>query len=252
MTDGFSLDFSKVEKDIPIPLYYQIKQMLLSAIQQGNLSGGDMIPTELEFCERCGVSRPTIRQALSELVAEGYLYRLKGKGTFVAMPKIDARFLNKLQSFNQEMQQKGLTPSTKVLAVEVIPGRSPANEKLNISASQKLIYLERLRFANGEPIVYLETFLPYHPYEKLLEQDFTASSLYSLLEDLYRVRVSHVNREIEAVNATQKEAALLDTVKNKALCLVKTVACTDQGLPVEYSVARYRGDRNKFSVELYR
>lgn len=252
MAEELALDLFVVEKDTPVPLYYQIKQTLLAAIQSGKLKGGDMIPTELEFCERCGVSRPTIRQALSELVSDGYLYRLKGKGTFVAVPKIDARFLNKLQSFNQEMQQKGLLPSTKVMTLEVVQGKGAINEKLSIPASQKLIYLERVRYANGVPIVYLETYLPYHPYERLMEQDFNITSLYSQLEELYHVRVSHVVREIEAVNASSREAALLEIVKNQALCLVTTVAYADQGAPLEYSVARYRGDRNKFSVELYR
>lgn len=250
--DGNAIDLYKIDKDTPVPLYYQIKQLILTAINEGQFKGGDMLPTELEFCEQCGVSRPTIRQALSELVAEGYLYRLKGKGTFVAMPKIDARFLNKLQSFNQEMQQKGLQPSTKVLSLELVNGRSPINEKLLVAPTQKLIYLERVRFADGEPIVYLETYLPYSPYKELLQEDFVNNSLYSLLEDHYSIHVTRVLREIEAVNATQREAGLLEISKNKALCLVKTVAYTDRGMPVEFSVARYRGDRNKFSVELQR
>jgi GntR family transcriptional regulator len=250
--DGNLANLYKIDKDTPVPLYYQIKQLILTAIHEGQFKGGDMIPTELEFCEQCGVSRPTIRQALSELVAEGYLYRLKGKGTFIAMPKIDARFLNKLQSFNQEMQQKGLHPSTKVLSIESINGRNPINEKLNIAPTQKLIYLERVRYADGEPIVYLETYLPLNPFKDLLQEDFIHNSLYSLLMDHYNINVIRVLREIEAVNATQREASLLNISKSKALCLVKTVAYTDRSMPVEFSVARYRGDRNKFSVELQR
>ena len=74
-------NFLKVDKGIPVPLYYQIKQGILQAIQEGALKVEDMIPTEAELCEICGISRPTIRQALGELVSEGYLYRLKGKGT---------------------------------------------------------------------------------------------------------------------------------------------------------------------------
>ncbi len=242
----------KIDKEVPIPLYYQIKQSILNAIYSGELKGGDSIPTELEFCEQCGVSRPTIRQALSELVAEGFLYRLKGKGTFVAQPKIDARFLNKLQSFNQEMIQKGMVPSTKVLSLKAIEPKSPINEKLNIPADAMLIYLERLRYTDGEPIVYLETYLPCETFRALLSQDFENNSLYSMLEDLYHRRVERVLREIEAVNATQREADLLQTPKGKAICLVKTVAYTADHTPVEYSIARYRGDRNKFSVELCR
>ncbi|MDL2323655.1 GntR family transcriptional regulator [Ruminococcaceae bacterium OttesenSCG-928-A16] len=241
-----------IDKAVPVPLYYQIKQSILAAIQEGQLKGGDMLPTELDFCVNCGISRPTIRQALSELVTEGYLYRLKGKGTFVAQPKIDARFLNKLQSFNQEMTQKGLVPSTQVLSVQTIEGKSSINKLLNIPAGEKLLYLERVRYTDGEPIVYLETYLPNTLLGGLAQEDFTHKSLYSLLEEKYNLRVEKVQREIEAVNATTHVAGLLEISKGKAICLVTTVAYAGDMMPVEYSVARYRGDRNKFSVELYR
>lgn len=242
----------EINKSIPVPLYYQIKQMLLTAIKDGRLSQGDILPTELEFCAQCEVSRPTIRQALSELVAEGYLYRLKGKGTFVSSPKIAARFLNKLQSFNEEMEQKGLKPSTCVLSFQMVPGRSLVNEKLMLPASSQLFYLERLRFADGEPLVYLETFVPYIQFKALEGVDFVSESLYQSMEEKCGTHVVRVQREIEAVSAGQREAALLDIPKNSALMLVRTVAFTEQGSPAEFSVARYRGDRNKFGVELQR
>lgn len=242
----------RVRKDIPIPMYYQIKQSILGAINDGDLKGGDMIPTELEFCEACDVSRPTVRQALGELVSEGYLYRCKGKGTFVSQPKIDAHFLNILQSFNQEMQEKDMVPSTKVLKFEVVQADEAINEKLEMNSTDKLIYLERLRYANDEPIVYLETFLPYDRFSKLIEEDLSKNSLYEILEECYQQRVVRVSRVIEAINANAAIADRLNISKGSAVCLVKTVGYTEEKLPVEYSVARYRGDRNKFSIELCR
>jgi Transcriptional regulators len=247
-------DLYKLDKDVPIPMYYQIKQSILSAIQEGKLKGGDVLPTELEFCKNCGVSRPTIRQALSELVTEGYLYRLKGKGTFVEQPKIEARFLNKLQSFSQEMMQKGLNPSTKVLSFRIVEGKSSISKRLNLDVSEKLLYLERVRYTDGKPIVYLETYIPYQLFSKFLTKDLGENSLYTLMEEMNGLRVDRVQREIEAVNATTHVAQLLEISKGKAVCLVTTVAYAnnEECIPVEYSVARYRGDRNKFSVELYR
>lgn len=242
----------QVNKDIPVPMYYQIKKSVLEAINDGYLKGGDMIPTELEFCEACDVSRPTVRQALGELVSEGYLYRCKGKGTFVSQPKIDAHFLNVLQSFNQEMQEKGMIPSTRVLKFEVVQANESINKKLGINDTAKLIYLERLRFANEEPIVYLETFLPYDKFSKLIDEDFSQNSLYEILEKHYQQRVVRVAREIEAINANTAIAEKLDISKGSAVCLVKTIGYTEEKLPVEYSIARYRGDRNKFSIELCR
>jgi len=247
-------DLYKIDKEVPIPMYYQIKQSILSAIQEGKLKGGDALPTELEFCKNCDVSRPTIRQALSELVTEGYLYRLKGKGTFVEQPKIEARFLNKLESFSQEMMQKGLRPSTKVLSFREIEGKRGINKKLNLEPSEKLLYLERVRYTDGEPIVYLETYLPYQLFSEFLTKDLEHNSMYMLMEELKNLKVDRVQREIEAVNATTNVAKLLEINKGKAVCLVTTVAYANdtESIPVEYSVARYRGDRNKFSIELYR
>ena len=241
-----------IDKDSPLPLYYQMKQAILDAVRDGTLNEGDMIPSELDLCAMYDISRSTIRQTLSELVMEGYLTRRRAKGTVVAAPKIDARFLNKLQSYNEEMRQKGLTPSTKLLSLKVISGIRPINEKLHLNPDQPLIYLERLRCADGEPLVYLETYIPHDAFPLLLNQDFTNGSLYEFMEKLYEKRVSRVVRKIEAVIATAAEAILLDVPKGAPVCLVKTVACTSSGEPVEYSVARYRGDRNEFSVELYR
>ncbi|MDR2629292.1 MAG: GntR family transcriptional regulator [Spirochaetaceae bacterium] len=241
----------KLDKNIPIPLYYQLKKQILSLIENAAIQEGGMLPPENELCEVLNVSRPTIRQALSELVNEGYLSRYKGKGTFVSNPKVEERFLSKLETFNQEMISKGLTPQTKVIKLEKITGPHEANEKLALPLNAPLIYLGRLRLADGVPLVYVETFLPYEQYPKLMEVDFTVNSLYQSLEDLYHVRVNRVRREIEAINARHKEAELLQITKNKALILVRTVASSDDApMPVEFSIARYRGDRNKFSVDI--
>ena len=248
------VDFEKysINKDTPIPLYYQLKMRISEIIENGELLVGDMLPTENELCAYLKVSRPTVRQALSELVAEGLLMRKKGKGTFVSKPKVDVRFLQKLESFNTQMEQKNLRPSTKVLFVRVDAGNRRASEALNLPINAPLIHLSRLRFGNDDPIVWVETYIPYNQFPQMLEQDYYRFSFYERMEALYGLRVSRVTREIEAVNANRQEADLLDIEMEKALCLVRTLGFTEDGQPVEYSVARYRGDRNKFSIELYR
>lgn len=243
----------RLDKNVPIPLYYQLKEQVLAMIKSSSLKDGDMLPSESELCSLLDVSRPTIRQAFSELVAEGYLSRYKGKGTFVSLPKIEERFLSKLESFNREMLAKGMTPSTKVLALSKIFGPHEANEKLQIPLDAPLIYLGRLRFADKIPLVYVETFLSYDHYSKLLGVDFEEHSLYDSFEALYNMHIAKVKREIEAVNARRKEADLLEIAANKALILVKTLGYpNDSQIPAEFSVARYRGDVNKFSLDIFR
>jgi GntR family transcriptional regulator len=243
----------KLDKNIPIPLYYQLKKQILSLIENAVIKEGDILPPENELCDLLQVSRPTIRQAFTELVTEGYLNRYKGRGTFVSKPKVDERFFSKLESFNREMIAKGLKPQTEILEMKKLYGNPEANERLALPLDASLIYLRRLRSVDDVPLVYLETFLPFEQYSKLMEVDLTVNSLYDSLEKLYRVRVNRVYREIEAINASKKEAELLQIARNRALNLVKTVAYSDEvPEPVEFSIARYRGDLNKFSVEVYR
>ena len=246
-----SLGSLKLDKNIPVPLYYQLKNLVLELIKDGSLKEGDLLPAESELCAALDVSRPTVRQAFSELVAEGYLSRYKGRGTFVSKPKVDARFLSKLETFNDEMLSKNLEPSTVVLKIERISGPCEANEHLGLSPGAPLIYLSRLRFADGVPLVYVETFLSYERYKALMDVDLSEGSLYDSLEHLCGVRINRAHRRIESINAKKSDAELLRIATNKAVSLVMTVGYSDD-VPVEFSVARYRGDLNKFSVVTYR
>ena len=247
------LDSINLDKNIPIPLYYQFKKQILSLIEDAQIKDGELLPPENDLCKMLNVSRPTIRQAFTELVKEGYLHRYKGKGTFVSTPKVDDRFFSKLETFHDEMVEKGYNPDTLVIKLEKINGPHEANERLSIPLNAPLLYLSRLRSAGTVPLVYVETFLPYDNYKDLMRVDFTTESLYDSLEKIYNRRITRVRREFSAVNALQKDAELLQIARNKALILAKTVAYSgNEPDPVEFSVARYRGDINKFNVELFR
>ena len=247
------LDSIKLDKNVPIPLYYQLKKQILALIEKAEIKEGELLPPENDLCKMFDVSRPTIRQAFIELVNEGYLNRYKGKGTFVSTPKVNDRFFSKLETFHDEMVEKGYNPNTLVLKLEKISGPHEASEHLALPLKAPLIYLSRVRSVDTTPLVYVETYLPYDEYKELMQVDFTVNSLYDSLEKLYHKRVDRVKREFVAVNAPPKEAMLLQIARNKALCLVKTVAYSGNApSPVEFSVARYRGDLNKFSVELSR
>lgn len=245
------MDDFKLDRDTPVPLYYQLKQYLIGQIRAGQLKVGDMLPTEFDLCEKFGVSRPTVRQAMSEMVAEGYLYRHKGRGTFVSKPKLEGRFFQKLQSYNVEMTQKGLEPATEVLNLKMVEDEEEACVNLGLTPGSKCILLERLRFADGEPMVYLETFLPYESFKELLDVDFSTLNLYEELEDRFHIKIYRARRVLEAIAANAAEAKLLQIKEGEPVCYVTTVAYTKSDEAVEFSRARYRGDRNKFSIDLY-
>jgi len=246
-----NLSSVSLDKKIPVPLYYQLKRQVLELIGGMKLAEGELLPPENELCETLNVSRPTIRQAFSELVNEGYLTRHKGKGTFVSRPKLDGKFFSKLQTFGEEMREKGLAYGTRIVRFGKIDGPHEANEKLGIALSDPLLCLSRVRSVNAVPLVYVETFLSYAAFGKLVEVDFKTGSLYDSLEKIYRVRIDRARREFTAANARQQEAELLGIPKNEAVSLVKTVAFSGDSA-VEFSIAHYRGSANRFSVELFR
>jgi GntR family transcriptional regulator len=246
-----NIETIKLDKDIPVPLYYQLKKGIMALIDHPNLSEETLLPPENTFCDLLKISRNTVRQALGELTTEGYLKRYKGKGSFISKPKPQAHFFTKLQTFNEEMKSTGFAYRTAALGIKKIPAVGDVNEKLGISLDAPLICLSRLRFANDTPIVYVETFLQFEKYSKLMDVDFGVNSLYDSIHRLYGVYVDRMRREIKAASARKNEAELLHLAKDRAICLVKTLAFSNN-VPVEFSIGRYSGDFTKFSVDIFR
>ena len=161
----------KIDRTVPIPLYYQIKTFMIKHIEDNSLKDGELVPPEEELCAYLNVSRPTVRQAFLELVHEGYLNRIKSKGTFVTRPKIAGDFIQKIQTYNQEMQYYGLKPKTKLLSISEIDVFAEVMEKMKLTEKDKVICLERLRYADDKPIVYVKTFIPVKLCKGLIDED---------------------------------------------------------------------------------
>ncbi len=245
-----SFEAHTINKSTPVPLYFQLKQIILDEINSGSLSPGDIIPTELEFAQLYDISRTTIRQAVTELVSDGYLYRQKGKGTFVAKPKINQDFIQKIETFNDEMKQKGLQPSTKVITLQKEEADSTTAQILQLKKDDAVITLNRLRYADGEPIVYVETSLPYKLCKAVLDFNMEKESLYDILSRSEEIKVHRVIRTIEAKSARKAEADYLRIQTGDPVQYIEFIAYNKYNVPVEYSRSYYRGDKNKFTVEL--
>ncbi|GBF34280.1 transcriptional regulator [Desulfocucumis palustris] len=238
--------------DPRIPLYYQLMQFFRQQIEGGQYQAGDAFPSENELCERFSVSRPTVRQAINELVREGLLHRIKGKGTFVSAPKIEQDFIQKLMSFTEEMRQKGLKDSTRVLNLKVASASKAVAAHLSLGMDESVFCLERLRFINGEPIVVVTTYLPQKNCPALDKHDLTNKSLYETLEKHYGIKVCRARRILEVEAANEEDAGLLGVEEGEPIQLSKTVAWNQFDKPIEFSIARYRGDRSQFTIELRR
>lgn len=240
-----------LDKSVPIPLYFQLKELIIEAIRSGAYKHGSMIPTEKEFSEIYQISRTTVRQAVTELVQEGWLYRIKSKGTFVSTPKINQDFIQRLETFQEQMARSGMEPGTEVLDLKVVPASEAVAEALQMQGGEAVIYLYRRRFANKEPILLAETYLPYELCKFVLDHDFVQESLYDILKVSEDTEVLRIHRRVEAVEATACDVEYLDMKLGKPVQLFHSIGSNVYGKPVEYSVARYRGDRNSFEVTVF-
>lgn len=245
-----SLINKKLDKTVPIPLYFQLKSLILAEIKNGDYASGSMIPTENELVESFGISRTTVRQAITELVQEGWLYRIKSKGTFVSHPKINQDFLSRIESYNTEMERKGLRAATEVRELKRIKPGADVASHLDLKESDHVVFLSRRRFADDAPLVTIETWLPDKYCHFILDRDFTRTALYSELSASDQTRIVRIQRHIEATAASSEDVKALRIKKGSPILLTSSVGFNAFDNAIEYSVARYRGDRSAFDVQV--
>ena len=240
-----------LDKNTPIPLYFQLKEILKEKIETGELKPGDLLPSERELKEKYQISRPTIRQALNELVNDGLVYREKGKGTYVAKPKINYGFIQKFTTFYDDMKEKGFNTKTRVIKLEVKSGRKALAKKLNIEANDKIIIINRLRFVKGEPIVSVMNHIPYKLCPQLVEEDLKDKSLYRIMADKFDIVPYRAQITLEPIVAEEFDSELLDINVGAPMQLMQNITYTRDGTVMDYFESRFRGDKGKVNVELH-
>lgn len=238
-----------LDKSAIIPLYFQVKNLLVDMISKGHLSPGDMIPTEYELCSTYNISRTTIRQALTELVEEGIFYRIKGCGTFVSQKKIHHNLCQEKFLFASELIGKGITPSTTVLEIKTIPAPIEVATCLKLPLSTDVISIKRLRYADNKPILLSLTYLPYALCKHIYQHNLNNDSLTDVLSKTIHSELASTHFSLEAVTATKEDCELLMISKTTAILLVHSFGYNKFSTPVNYTLSRYRGDKNVFTME---
>ena len=252
LTNPLSSWPTAVDHTSPVPYYAQVKEALRGRIERGDWKPGDQLPGEPELCTMFDVSRTVIRQALTELMYEGLIVRAKGKGTFIAEPKISENLAQKLTGFYQDMADRGHPPVSRILKQEVTPANAKVASFLQLEPDTATIEIERLRFVKDEPIVLVTTYLPYARCPELLKADLTRQSLYAVIEQHCGLVITRGHRTLEAVAANQRESELLQIEIGAPLMLLDSVSYLEDGSPIEYYHALHRGDRSRFEAELIR
>ncbi len=246
--DDFIEDVIKaIDSSSRTPLYEQIAQRMLGAIQSGELAPGTVLPPEPELAERLRVSRQTVNQALTTLARRGLLTRRRGVGTFIAEPYVEQP-LNGLYSFIRTLTAQGRLPTTKILGYRVTID-DQASTVLTGSHSGLVFEISRVRLVDGEPFVVETIYLPVECGEKLPLERMRTEALHDLMCEICGIEVGYADETLHPVKLEPVDAALLGlTAGDPAFLVERTGYSNDR--PVEVRRSLIRGDRYRFRVRL--
>lgn len=231
----------------PRPKHAQLRDAL-AELAATELGPDAAIPSERELMATYDVSRATVRKAIDGLVADGLLTRVHGRGTFVARPRLESRL--HLASFSQDMRRRGLTPSTRLLAVELDRPPAEVAKALELDGEGKAWRLDRVRLADGQPIALENGWYPQAPLPGLDRHDL-GGSLYELFADVFGLTIDTAEQTLWGESADDVVASRLDAPVHTPLLVFRRVASA-AGRPIEYVVSRYRGDRYQIHMSLGR
>lgn len=241
-----------IDRGSPVPFYHQLKLLVVERIRTEGLRTGDRVPGEFALCEAYEVSRTVVRQALAELETEGVLERVKGRGTFVAVPKTSEGLAQHLTGLFEDMQARGHHLRSLVRRMVVEPSPAQVARELQVPAGSPVLMIERLRFVGDEPWVLATTYLDAGLEDELRTADLENGSLYDVLENHLGIQLVSGRRTIEAVTATRPLARALGVRAGSPVLLLRSTSLGRHLRPVEHFIAYHRGDRSRFEVELTR
>ena len=239
-----------LDKTSAVPLYEQLRCKLLTAITSGNMPVGTKLPTEEELCAALAISRPVARQAYNCLIEEGFIERMRGKGTFVRSMDTRGRFLNQQLSFASEMKILNLEYRTEVLQQEWMTGKDGPSSLLGIKEKERCFHLTRMRYVSGAPFVLVENYVPETLFPGIDRFDFARESLYAVMARDYGVvpRASH--RTLAARLADDRFAALFHVQPGMPVLQVENLVRDQQNRTIDYSREFLDGTTQKFEFEV--
>jgi DNA-binding GntR family transcriptional regulator len=237
----------ELDRSSPVPLYFQISRVIEEAVDRGDLLPGERLPNEIDFAETLAISRPTMRKALDDLVDKGLLTRKQGVGTQIANAQVRRRVA--LTSLYEDLTAAGRRPETRVLKLDPACQDRHAARALGTPADGPLLYVERLRLADGRPLAILRNWLPAR-FGDLTADDLETAGLYQLLGQRHG-RPAVAKQRITAVPAGASEARLLDTKRNAPLISMQRTAFDASGQTVEFADNLYRADAYAIEVTVF-
>jgi len=234
----------EINKNSPLPLYYQLKESILEAIKNEEIVVGEKIPSERELAEYHNISRMTVKKAVDILVNNDYLIKKQGRGTFVSNYK-ESYSISPLLSFTKEMEKKGLNYKNKILNFTKVKDKKIA-KKLNFKENDKFFRFERLRLIENKPFLLEKTYLSTKKIADLKKEDLKTNSLFKLIKNKYNIKLKNAEAEIEAVILNDQVAKKMKVKEGMLGLYFEQISRDENDEIIEYTSAYYRNDNYKF------
>ena len=239
-----------INRDSPVPLHHQVRNYLLGCFERGELEPGQQLLRESEYATRFGISLAPVRQAILDLVKEGYFYRVPGRGTFVREQKVEEK-ISILSSFSESMRAKGLNAALRVIELRV--GKVPSTIKAMFEAEdQQFVFLQRVAVIEGKAVALLSSYLPARLVAGLETLDLNGQSLYRTLEERYGIVLARAESTIEVVRCRGTQSTILGIPTGTPMLQVEGKTYDVTGEFVEFAQVLYRADRFRFTIESFR
>jgi GntR family transcriptional regulator len=233
-----------INKNSPVPIYHQLEEYIKHQIENGVLAEESIIPSEREYAELFQISRMTVRQAINNLVSEGYLKRQKGRGTFVTKKKVEQE-LQGMTSFTEDMLSRGMNPSSILLSFQITATDKKTALALKIEEEDSVYIIKRIRLADGAPMALETAYIPVKIVPGLTEENSNLS-LYQYIEENLALSISEATQEIEASTADQLDAETLEITIGAPILLIERISYLQEGIPFELVKSTFRADRYRF------
>lgn len=245
----------EIVRDHRLPYYEQLKRLLMAEILDDGLEPGHLMPSESAMCERYDVSRTVVRQAVGELVNEGFLQRMRGKGTFVARAKIPEQFMQTTVGFFEDMAAAGRSVTSSVLSCDIVAATDRIGDLLDLQPDRTCIEMVRLRSVDDEIVAFTKSYINTSDpkiFAFLKDTDLSMASLYRVLEEHFGMRIESGRRWLEATSAPVMLAKLLEIRTGDPLLFIESIGRDGRGNAVEAFQAWHRADRMQVAMDVVR
>ena len=243
-TEAWALD-----RAADVPAYVQIEARVIALVESGRLAVGERLPSERDLAGWVGVSRLTARAALTSLAQRGLVERGVGRrGTVVSQAKL-AYDLRDLAGFTEMVHRHGLSASARIRALDELAAPTAVAHELGVTPGEPVYRVQRVRFANGEPLTLEDSWIPAARFTGLLDHDMRGS-IYALMRDTYECPPVRAIERLEPTLADAEKAHALDVAIGSALMRVERQTYAADDIPVEFARDHHRGDRAQFVVQV--